>query len=289
MDVAKPRIRKGTFDNYEKAIRLYICPKLGQVKLRELQPYHIRELERDIINKQKGATANHVHAVLRSALKNAVRENLIPRNPIDQMDAPRRPTPKVSYLTTEQVHSLLSHARQDRLYALYVLAITTGMRIGEILGLRWRDVDLDNAVITIQQQVTHTRGRMAITEPKTRSARRIITLPALAVNALREHKLKHPLFENLVFHTSNDTPYNRMNFYRSFWYPLRKRAGLPNVRFHDLRHSAATLLLSQGVHPKVVAERLGHSRVSTTLDIYSHVIPSLQRDVADKIDSLLAS
>lgn len=287
-DVAKPRVRQGTWENYEKAVRLYIIPELGEIKLKELQPLHIRELERGLANRGRSAMANHVHAVLRLALKQAARENLIARNPIDQMDSPRRPAPRVNYLSPEQIQHLLKAAEEDPFYAVYVLAVTTGMRIGEILGLCWADVQLEDAVLKVRQQVTQTRGGLTVSEPKTKAGRRIILLPRLAVQALKQHQDQQGRpTEGLIFHTSKGTAIYRTNFYKRSWYPVLDRAGIPRIRLHDLRHSAATLLLAEGIHPKVVAERLGHSRVSTTLDIYSHVLPGLQKEVANRLDALL--
>ena len=200
-------------------------------------------------------------------------------------------------LTRVQACTLLEASRGNRLEALYVLAITTGMRQGEILGLRWEDVDLEEGVVRVRRTLTLAKGGPRLTEPKTRGSRRSIRLTASAVEALeslRERQQTERAARNgswadrdLVFRTRRGTPIRRDNLHAKHWNPLLRRAGLPDIRFHDLRHTCATLLLTKGVHPKIVSEILGHSSVAITLDTYSHVIPGLGEAAALAMEDAL--
>ena len=180
--------------------------------------------------------------------------------------------------------------------ALYVLALTTGLREGELLGLRWRYVDLERGALQVRGIVQRIDGKPVVKEPKTESSSRQVLLTKLAVDALRQHRLRQ-LEErlkmgdawddqDLVFPNQSGGPMYAQNFLSRSYLPLRKRAGIPQVRFHDLRHSAATLLLASGVHPKVVREILGHSRIAVTMDLYSHVTMTMQRDAVNAMDTL---
>jgi len=194
----------------------------------------------------------------------------------------------------------LEVAKQDRLYALYALALTTGMRQGELLGLRWADVDLDRATVHVRQQLRRLKGEgMHFSEPKTARGRRTIALPDMAIDVLKLHRKAQlearlaagSLWQDydLVFPNQTGKPMERQNINRRSFLPLLDKAGLPRIRFHDLRHSAATLLLAQGVHPKVVQERLGHSQISLTMDTYSHVLPDMQQEAARKPDAFFST
>jgi integrase len=222
----------------------------------------------------------------------------VARNVADLVDPPRPQRKEMAALTAEQVRAFLDVAANDRFFALYCLAVGTGMRQAEMLGLTWSAVDLDRGVLAVQQQLVRVRGvGLTFSEPKTSKARRSITLPAFAVEALKWHR-KAQLAEHLamgpkwtdlhlVFANEIGKPLERSNLVRRSFEPLLARAGLPRIRFHDLRHTAATLLLSQGTHPKVVQERLGHATIAMTLDVYSHVVPSMQRDAATQLDGLI--
>ena len=217
------------------------------------------------------------------------------RNPTDAVDPPRNAHSEIQPLTAEQSRRPLKAAGGDRLGALYVLALTTGMRQGELLALPWRDVDLAQGKI----QVRGTLQRNGVVaEPKTGKGRRQITLPAFVADALKRHRVRQneerpaagPAWTDrgLVF-TNNVGGHLDANNLRHRAFPkLLDRAGVPRIRFHDLRHSAATLLLGLGTNPKVVQELLGHSQISVTLDTYSHVLPNMQRDAMAEMDRLLA-
>jgi len=186
--------------------------------------------------------------------------------------------------------------RGHRLEALYTIAITVGLRQGEALGLRWQDVDLDAGSLRVRHSLQRIEGRLQLVEPKTERSRRTVSLPGVVVSALREHRVRQ-LQERLlagsrwqesdyVFTSTIGTPLDGVTVTHRFQETLR-RLGMPHQRFHDLRHACASLLLAQGVSPRVVMETLGHSQISVTMNVYAHVIPALQRDAADRMDALL--
>jgi integrase len=204
---------------------------------------------------------------------------------------PRAPRPEIRPFTSDQVRKLLETAGGDRFHALYVLAVTTRMRQGELLGLQWEDVDLQRSALQVRHQLHELDGRLWLGEPKTAKARRSIDLPAIAVDALRTHRermLAEGYPHGWVFCDTAGGPIRKSNLIRRSFHPLLRRAGLSPTRFHDLRHTHATMLLGQGVHPKIVQERLGHAQIGLTLDTYSHVLPGMGREAAMKIDTLLA-
>ena len=284
-------VRPSTWFQYAGMMRNHVSPRIGGVRLQSLRPAHVQRL----LSGMEGAGASPrlrqlVRTVLRAALEHAVRLGEIPRNPADLVDAPRVPRKEMRWLDGEQAVRLLDEARGDRLEALYVLAVSTGLRQGELLGLRWGDVDLQGGWLAVQRQLSDLRGKLELTEPKTSRSRRTVALPKVAAEALRRHKgrlgaVPHPTA--LVFTDARGGPIRRQNLLRRSFRPLLARAGLPRIRFHDLRHTAATLLLGQGVHVKVVQEQLGHSQISVTLDTYSHVLAPMRRDAASRMDEVL--
>lgn len=195
----------------------------------------------------------------------------------------------------DQARRFLAAAALDRLHALYALLLSVGLRVGEALGLTWGDLDLKANSLHIRQQLSEVRGRLSLTEPKTAAARRKIDLPQMAAQALRDHRqraLAGGTYHNpmgLIFTDTEGHPVRKSNLRRRSFGPLLKRAGLPRLRLHDLLHTAASLHLAQGTHPRVVQEMLGHSNIGITLSTYSHVLPSLQREAAGRMDALLAS
>lgn len=294
-DVVAHSVRTSTRKNYGDLTRLYVLPTLGKIKLTQLQPAHVQQLYGALIDQGRAPkTVRNVHAALRRALKQAVDWNLCPRNVAALVQPPRVPRKEVEVLTAEEVRTLLTTVRGDRWEALLATALATGMRFGELLGLRWGDVDLTGRTVHVQRQLQRDG---TYTEPKTAKGRRTIDLPATCVATLKEHKrqqneerlLVGPEWQHndLVFCTHQGKPLAQRNVFRAFKLIL-DRAALPDVSFHALRHTAATLLLLQGVHPKVVQERLGHSNISMTLDTYSHLIPSMGRAAADQLDALFA-
>lgn len=242
----------------------------------------------------------YTHAVLSSALKQAVRWNILYRNPAECVQLPKLARKEMKALTTEECGRFLAVLNEDRHHALFALALSTGMRPEEYLGLQWIDVDLGKSTLIVRRAlVWRTKGGgWYFTEPKTSRSRRTIPLPISMVVALTEHKRRQSQERlrlgsewqdnGLVFTTFLGTPLNISNLTAKHFKPALKRAGLPKtIRLYDLRHTCATLLLSAGENPKVVSERLGHAGITLTLDVYSHVLPNMQKAATDKLESIL--
>ena len=288
-DVGAHTLRPQTIEAYDNLIRIHIVPELGNIKLGLLQPHHLQKLYSDKINQGlSNRTVQFMHAVIRKALKQAVRWGLIVRNVTDLVEAPKVKKKAFTTWTADQVKQFLRVVREDRLYSLYVLAASTGMREGELLGLYWEDVDYKAGVVSVRRTVEQLKGKgLVLSEPKSEKSKRSIAIPAFALVILRDHQSNQGKTTGLIFRTANNTPFSPRNLVRDFKKHINT-AGLPDIRFHDLRHTAATLMLSEGVHPKVVQEILGHSQISLTLDTYSHVLPTLQDDAARKMDTILS-
>jgi integrase len=291
-DAARPSIRQTTYYSYKGIIKNHIDPRIGGTTLAILNPIHIQRLYADMERDGVGPRVRQLtHAVLRRALKQALRWGLIARNPCDAIDPPRVPKRQIAPLTTEQVQTFLEAAKGDRLYALNVVAIGTGMRLGEIFGLQWPDVDLKGRAINVRSTLIEINGKLTLAEPKTPKSRRRIDLPQFVVDALTKHRVQSVregfAKEPWVFCNSTGGPLRRTHFHVNHFKPLLDAADLPAIRFHDLRHTSATLLLAAGVHPKVVQERLGHSQIGITLDTYSHVVPTMQLEAATKLDDMM--
>ena len=296
------RVRPSTYEGYERMVRLHVNPALGHLRLTRLTPQLVSQLHVDL--QEKGLapkTITLVHNMLHKALSQAVLWGQMAVNPAAAVAPPRPVRKEVRPLTSAQAQRLLAAAVSDRLHALYTVALTCGLRQGELLGLRWQDMDLDAGVLAVRQQAQREltapgRREWVFTEPKTAKGRRTIALPQLAVDALLRHRQQQAeerlrvgqTWEDLdlVFPNLVGRPIEKSNLLRRSFWPLLERAGLPHMRFHDLRHTAATLLLTLGLHPKVVQERLGHSTIGVTMDVYSHVMPTLQKEAATKLDQL---
>jgi integrase len=293
-DVARVTVRATTFHNYKGIVKNHIAKHVGGIGLQKLLPAQVQAMYSAM--EKQGASAETrrlVHVVLHRGLKQALKWGLVVRNVCDAVDAPRVPKSNITPLTPEQVGKLLAAAKADRFEALYVLAIGSGLRLGELFGLQWADVDLKAGTLSVRHTLTEVGGKLTLSEPKTAKGRRLVTLPRRVVDALLDHRKRMVVLGlagvPFVFCNSMGGPLRRSHFHRDEFKPLLKRAGLPEIRFHDLRHTSATLLLAQGVHPKVVQERLGHAQISVTLDTYSHVLPSMQVDAASRLDSMLVA
>jgi integrase len=291
-------IRPRTFVRYSEYVRIHAIPIVGHIALSHLGPQHLQQLYANRLQAGLAPTSvAHLHTVMHTALARAEAWGLIPRNVARLVRPPRAPRREMTALTPDQVGSLLSAARGDRLEALYVVAVTTGMRQGELLALRWASVDLAAATVTVHSTLVEKTGGFDFAEPKSARSRRQIALTAIAVAAVRRHRAAQ-LAErlragtswtdhDLVFASDAGGPLNGSNILQRSFYPLLRRAGLPRVRFHDLRHSAATLMLSRSVPLKIVSEILGHSQISITADTYMHVTPGMQREAAAAVDAAL--
>jgi integrase len=297
-EVLRGTVKQSTLENYAYIARLHIIPELGRVRLKALKSRDVRRLYREKLEAGLSPrTVQIIHTVLRKALQQAVRDDVLPRNVCDAVTAPRQTKKEMQPLTPEQAKRLLENVHEDRLSALYILAVTAGLREGELLGLRWEDVDLERKLLQVRRQLTRTRDGLSFTAPK-RGKARVVRLTDLAIAALKAHREAQneerakagSLWEetSLVFTSTIGTPVDVGNLtYRSFR-PLLKSADLPRIRFHDLRHTCATLLLSKGTHPKIVQEMLGHANISITMDTYSHVLPDMQEKAVSAMDDALS-
>ncbi len=293
--VVKPR----TWIRYRDFMRLHVVPVLGHVAIAKLTPQQVQSLyAQKLTEGLSPTTVRHLHMVLHRALDNALRLGVVIRNVTELVDPPRMKRHEMAVLTPEQARALLAAAKGDRMEALYVLALSTGMRQGELLGLRWQDVDIEHSVLSVRATLQCVDGTFIFAEPKSARSRRQIALSKRAIDALQRHQAQQleerlalgPVWDDtydLVFPNTIGRPVDDSHLRRREFQPLLKRAGLPRIRFHDLRHTAATLLLRQGVNPKIVSEMLGHASVSITLDLYSHVLPDMQQVAAEAMDTAL--
>lgn len=315
--------RPKTYQGYEGVIRLHLVPGIGGKRLAKLTAQDVRifltrirqecqcckhgwDAQRDeprccacgrcCESRLSARMVQSIHAVLRNALASAVREEIIPRN-VAKLVLVSAPKYKVNRgLTVQQAKATLKAAGPHRLAALYALALFLGLRRGELLGLRWEDVDLDEAKLEIVQTLQRVGGALRFVPPKTEDSARTVPLPPVCVEALREHKQRQadraeawPDWEDhgLVFPSRRGTPMEPDNLRRS-WSEIRRAAGLGTTRFHDLRHTCVTLLLDLGAPPHVVREIVGHSAIEVTMTIYAHVSLDEKRKALGKLGEVLS-
>lgn len=243
-------------------------------------------------------TVQYARAIIRRALGQAHKWGLVARNIATLVDPPRYERPEVQPLSMEQISQFLGSIKGDRLEALYLVTIALGLREGEVLGLKWDAINWEARTLRVRTALQRVEGRLQLVEPKTARRRRTLSMPEIVITALRAYRLRQ-LEEKLlagerwqetgmVFTPFIGTPIDARNIIRKFHAALKK-AELPRFRFHDLRHSCASLLLTQRVPPRVVMELLGHSQISMTMDTYSHVMPAMLREAADSMDTMLAA
>ena len=306
LDSIRATVRPSTWEAYRMLAEVHIIPALGTVPIQRLTAAQLNALYADLLEKGRrdgkgGLSARsvaYVHATIRKALAEAVRWQLLTRNVADQATPPRQQANgDLRTWSAEELRAFLAHVEGDRLHAAYVLAATTGLRRGELLGLRWRDLDLNAGRLSVTQTLVSVNYRVSFSTPKTAKGRRSVALDAATVAALRAHRarmleerlslgLGAPSADALVFTALDGSPLHPGQFSDRFD-RLVKAAGVRRIRFHDLRHTYATLSLQARVHPKVVSERLGHSTISVTLDTYSHAVPGLQEEAAEKVAALV--
>ena len=299
------QVRPKTAEGYRMICELHIVPALGNLSLYELHPSHvIRYQNSALVNgrrDRKGGlsaqTVKHHHRVLSHALEYGIGQGLLSRNVCKQVRAPKPVHKEMRVLTVEEIAQLFETARETPYFYLIHLALYTGLRRSEVMGLRWKDTDLVSSVIHVTQGLHMLRNKQPIfAPPKTAKSRRSVALSPDAVGALQQHYAERKVVceslstiltgEDLVFGDVYGSPLSPSTVSHAFR-DICKKVAIEGIRFHDLRHTHATLLMKQGVNPKVVQERLGHSSISVTLDIYSHVVPGMQEVAAMQFDEAL--
>lgn len=294
----KRDLKLKTWVDYQYTVEKKIIPYLGEMKIREIIRQDIENLYDTMDLMGIGIpTINKTHRVLRAALNDAMRDDIILRNPARYATPPKYIQPEMSILEEYQLSHFIAAASESRFEALYYLAITTGMREGELLGLKWKDIKWETQVLHIQRQLTRITGYgLQFTTPKTQKSVRTIPLSDDEIDVLRKHVLRQRLEKqvagdswkehNLLFTTTIGTPLDCSNLQKDYLSVL-ERASLPRIRFHDLRHTAASLMLNNGVEVIKASRMLGHAKVSTTLDIYGHLMSGSLRSVAEKMSALV--
>jgi integrase len=302
-DNQPPRLRPSSYANYTIYTRTHVVPRLGDIELQRLTPSNLSAFYRALLTNARRdgqglapKTVRNIHAMLHRALRDAVRLGYLVRNVADAVTPPRGPSPEMQVWTPEELRTFLTHARQDRLYALWLLVATTGMRRAELAGLRWVDVDLDEGRASPRRPRVVVNYAVEVSEPKTAKGRRSVALDALTVAALREHKERQaedqaevgPGWQDsgLVFTRPDGAPIHP-DLISDWFERLAREAGLPKIRLHDVRHSYASAALAAGIPAKIVSERLGHATIQITLDTYSHVLPGLDAQAAETVARLI--
>jgi integrase len=292
LELVRPTVEYGTYKPYKHHVEHHIVPYVGTLRLVELKRFHVEELYAALAkNGVSAAMQRKIGTTLTIALGAAVDKEMIPFNPAARVRKPKAAKPEIHPLETDQVAEFLRAAKEDRLYAFYVVALDSGMRPGELFALQWSDFDFDRGRVTVKKSVAPNElGQLHVKEVKTQKGRRQIRLSAFTLAALLDHRRRMvveghagaPVFCNTAgnFIRLND-------LHRHSFKPLLKRAGLPDIRLYDLRHTCATLLLLAGENVKVISERLGHSTTVLTLDVYSHVLEGMQEHAASKMQKIL--
>jgi integrase len=306
LPAVKATIRPSTYNSYVQHVECHIAPHIGSVKLQKLSGSQVNALYAKLADTGKkdgksglsAMTIHHVHACLHKACKDAVRWGRISRNPLDAADPPRKKgdgTKEMQTWSKEQLKAFLETMAGERLYALWHTVAMTGMRRGEAIGLRWSDVDLENARLAVRRALIPINREVVVSEPKTAKGRRVVALDPGTIEVLKaqaacqldeQTQSKAWVETGLVFTQESGAALDPESVSR-YWRQAVKNSMLPTIRLHDLRHTHATLALQAGIHPQVVSERLGHATISITLDTYSHAIPAMQEEAAALIAGLV--
>jgi integrase len=297
----KQSVSERTLEDYIGYLRLYVRPILGRKRLSNIHPLDVQHVIDTM--KQKGLsprTVKHAHSILGRALNQAVKWRILVSNPARYVDLPKQVRKEMKFLTPKQARLFLRACEANRFGLIFELALISGMRPEEYLAVQWTDLDFQKCTVTIQRVIVWKRWKNGwyFSEPKTPKSRRTIPLPSYLMKKFQKHRkqqLEHRLKmgeeyqneHNLVFTSEIGTPVSLRNLERRFYKPLLTTAGLPDIRLYDLRHSCATLLLAAGENPKVVSERLGHSTIVLTLDVYSHVLPTMQKEATKRLEGIL--
>ena len=306
----KVRSRLTTWENYKWVADTHIIPEVGTVPIKNLRPHHLQELYRQKFESGRGdkkgglsaRTIQLIHRICHAALEQAVREDLIIKNVARVVSLPKRQRKEIRPMTEEQVKIFLQANKDEPMFAAFFLLVSTGMRRGEVLGLRWSDLDLDKKTVYVQRSWVKSQTQSAkFSEPKTAMSRRVIPLTAEAVEVLLRHLDKQNIIkkenadedkkyidQDLVFCRSDGDPLypGTLNTYLG---KALKKAGLPKFRMHDIRHTFASLMIARGVPIKVVQELLGHTTIQMTLDTYTHVLPGMKEDAMDRLQTVFTA
>jgi integrase len=298
LTAVRPSLKASSVRRYELAIRNHIAPAIGKVRLAQLSPQHVQTLEAALLDKGlSAATVNHVHNVLRAGLSQAERWGRVHRNVARLVSPPRIPRYKMATLSPQEAQRLMAAAANEPLGALFILLLSTGVRVGEALACCWSAVDLDRGTLQVTATLSRISGGYELTDPKTENAHRQVLLPTAAAAALRAHRARQNEARlhagaawqsgDFIFADALGQTVNPDGIVRRTWKALLVKAELPDRRLHDLRHTAATLLLGQGIHAKIVSEQLGHSSIAMTLNRYSHVTPTMQQQAVEAMNRVL--
>ena len=297
-DYVKPNLSPRSYERYESVIRVHILPSLGNIPLTKLQPSHIQRLYSTKLNEGLASrSVLYIHRILHKALQTAIKTDLLSRNILDCVEVPKFKLIEMQIWDEDEVNRFLIAAKDSQYYTLFFTALFTGCRRSELLALKWSDINLLLCQLSISRGLHQLRNREYIfTQPKTAKSSRVISLSPSVVHVLKEYFNQKAMDkamadikltdDDLVFSTFEGKPL-RPNTVSRAWSITAKKAGIKIIRFHDARHTHASLMLKQGIHPKIVQERLGHSTISTTLDIYSHVTPGMQQAAAQRFDDIL--
>jgi integrase len=296
-DVVATRNRPRTYESYASLVRVHLVPGLGKHQLSQLSTQHVQTFLNDkAASGLSPRTVQYLRAVLRIALNQARKWKLVTHNVAADAEPPRQRRREVAALSRDEARRILTAFAGDAMEALVLVSLSLGLRQGEALGLRWQDIDLDAGRLRVRHQVQKHGGEWRFVEPKSKKSRRTITLPAFVVDSLRAHRTAQveqrlslgPLWSDhdLVFPSAVGTPQDGHNVLHRFQARLAA-AGLPKMRWHDLRHGTASILLAEGVPMRVIMEILGHSQIGTTANLYAHVAPEVVRDAADRMHAAL--
>ena len=296
-------VTEQTYSYYKQIIRDYIRPTLGDIRLNELSSRHIQRFYNNQVSEGIGLrTVQKAHTIIHASLNSARKFGLIPYNPDDATNPPKPKPSAMKFLNQEQVRIFLDSAKEndDRHYALYYLALVTGMRQGELLALKWENIDLAKGILNVKFNLKRlpNGGGLVLDKPKTKTSIRSIKLGQDTIDVLKaqknriakEREIKPEIWqdEGFVFPSTVGSAIDPSNMLRYFRASL-KAANLPKIRFHDLRHTAASLMLNNGVDVLVASQRLGHAQPSITLNVYGHLMPSMQSEAAELLDTLVTS
>lgn len=303
LETVKLNVRGKTFERYQEIVGRHLSQALGKILLSKLTPLHVQQYYATAIQSGRldgkgglsAQTVLHHHRILRESLHQAVRWQILVRNPADAVEPPTPTRQEMRALSESETAWLLEASSGARLHLPILLAVTTGLRRGELLAHRWSDIDFENGRLAVRRSVEETREGLRLKEPKTAKGKRLISLPPLAMDSIREHrstqlvekkKLGSLYRDNGLVLCAPDGEIWKPESFTALYFNFTRRIGL-KLRFHDLRHTHASQLLRAGISAKVVSERLGHSSVGITLDVYSHVLPGMQEEAADRIDAAL--